>query len=61
MNFMEIFWIRLVGNKFYAVSESMKRELESKWKIKNVVVLRDQPNTDTFKPLSVQEKHNFFF
>lgn len=61
LHFQEIFWTRLTGDRIFAVSEAMKKELQDKWRISDIVTLYDKPNTKLFKKLSLQEKHDFFF
>ena len=57
--FLEVFLIRVTGSRFLVVSEAMRENVKTKWKLSNITTLYDKPNRKVFKPITLLEKHYF--
>jgi beta-1,4-mannosyltransferase len=44
------------AHKAFCVSKSMQKDLKDSWGI-DAVVVYDRPNTEVFKPISIEAKH----
>ena len=59
--FFEVFLVLVAADKVLVVSKAMKNVLVSDWKLpgERIEVLYDCPDGSKFRPLSLQEKHDF--